>query len=306
MNKKSYILNKLNFFIPEDRNISYDHFLHTEHKEFYKENGYVIIKNIVSDEAIEIIINAYNKMAAMTDFYISDNFIASPNYGKNVQDFVQNELKKANQLIIPKIFKVDNIITDLLNILVLKFANCKHTLLPHQDISMVDEYMAPTTFLWVPTRDIDNTNGSLSVLSKSHKWATWQRTHSQFESPIKKNINFILEKMIPLHVNKGDLILFDSALIHASSPNLSNEIRISMNTSVVPKGFNLIHYFKDNTISKSKIYKFNIDTDFWHQALYTNPHHVPEKYFPPIKERLTCNFQLSKFNINYLINKFAV
>lgn len=306
MNKKSYILSKLNFFIPEDRNISYDHFLQTEHKEYYKENGYVIIKNIVPDEAIEIIINTYNIMAEMPDFHISDKFITSANYGKNAQNFVQNELKKVNDLIIPKIFNIDSIVTDLLNILVLKFANCNHTLLPHQDISMVDEFTAPTTFLWIPTLDIDKTNGSLLVLPKSHKWATWQRTHSQFESPIKKNMNTILEYMIPLYLNKGDLILFDSALIHASSPNLSNEIRISMNTSVVPKGCNLIHYLKDNTIAKNKIYKFNVDLDFWKQAMYANPLNVPEKYFPPIKEYLTCNFQLSKYNIHYLMRKHTM
>ena len=195
----SSLLNKINVYLPQTRNLNHDYILEENTQHFYKKNGYAIIKNIVSNETIEMIKNTYNKITKMPAFYEADSFIASPNYGKEIQSFVQKELSLVTEIIIPEIFDINKIDFNILNILVLKFNKTNDSLFPHQDAPMLDEAIAPTTFLWIPISDINNKNGSLLVLPGSHKWANWQRTHNQHESPLKKHRKTILKHMIPVY-----------------------------------------------------------------------------------------------------------
>lgn len=300
-------LKKLHLYSPAERIINCDYFLDAETRSFYEQNGYAVIPDKVPEQAIGIINETFQMLYNQPGFFETEGFITSPNYTKEIQQLVHLKLSEATDLIVPAIFDVTKISYNILNILVLKFKQHNDTILfPHQDVSMADEYIAPTTFMWIPTCDIDEKNGSLLVLPKSHKWCAWQRTHNQQESPLKNNRDLVLEKMIPLYLKKGDLVLFDSALVHASSANISNQVRVAMNSGVIPENNRLIHYKKSTKTPKGKIEKYTIDKDFWKEGFYTNPDFIPEKYrHSLILEEEVCNFQINRLNLKYLLQKYA-
>jgi len=264
---------------------------------FFRENGYVVVKDIVSDDSIQTIKKAYNLLIKHKDFYPVDGFITSANYGLDIQSKIHNILLSVNQDILPKIYDVKTIHHSLLNFLVLKFCKDKEKFFPHQDAPFVEEDKGASVLSWIPTEDMNEKNGSLLVLPKSHKYFRWQHTHNQQQSPLSKLHSEILKKMTPVYLKKGDLILFDNALIHASMPNLTNNVRIAANTGVASKKYDLVHY--RNLPNKSKkIEKFIIDEDFWLSGNYMTPDIVPEKYGNPVVENIkrTKKYSLREFN----------
>lgn len=272
---------------------AYNHFLNSEERSFYEENGYVVIKNIVTDDAIQIINDAYTILKSYKGYYEVDGFITSANYGYEIQQHIHDKLSEVNNIILPKLFNTNQIYSGLLNVLVIKFNKDRKEFYAHQDIPLVEETVAPTTYAWIPTTDINEHNGALLVLPKSHKWFRWQRTHDQSFSPLQTIRDSLIEFMIPLYISKGDLILFDNSLIHASAPNLTNETRIAMNTGIAPSEFNLVHYQKiENNVNEIK--KYFVDTNFWLDGHYLNPSSVPDKYCPPQIEKYRYKGEISK------------
>lgn len=291
----SKLNNKLFKYKPEKFNLSNNHFKYYEHQKSYTENGYVVIKDIVSDEAVKLILKVFTMLKEHKNYHEAEGFITSANYGFEIQKHLHQELIKVNTEILEKIFHIDKIYHDLLNVLVIKFNKDKKEFYAHQDIPLVEENLASTTYAWIPTTDINDQNGALLVLPKSHKWFRWQRTHDQSYSPLKNIREEVLNYMEPIYINKGDLILFDNSLIHASAPNFSNEVRIAMNTGIAPKNFDLIHYQRIENNQK-EIEKYLIDEDFWLQGHYLNPHQVPEKYHPATIEQYKYQGNISKSN----------
>ena len=298
---KNTIISKL-FYVPKPRIINPDFFLDEKIKDDYCKNGFIVIKNVVTDEAISVIEETYKILNSKTEFYEAEGFITTPNYGQNMQQLVCENLTKVNNIILPKIFDTNKCVYDFFSLLVMKFNKDKSYVEPHQDISMVDEKKSITTFLWIPTVDIDDKNGALLVLPGSHIWATWQKTHNRDITPLKQNSKWLMEKMIPVFLNKGDLVLFDSSLIHGSLPNISDKARIAMNTSVIPKNQQMVHYEKNANTPKGMIEKYDINLNFWKNMEYIQS--VSGKNKSMVLEPLLIEKQLSKFNLNYLNNKY--
>jgi ectoine hydroxylase-related dioxygenase (phytanoyl-CoA dioxygenase family) len=65
--------------------------------------------------------------------------------------------------------------------------------------------------------------------------------------------------MIPLVVNKGDVICFDTSIIHASSMNKTSEDRISLAGALLPKNHSKVEYL----LKDKKFIKYDIDNDYW-------------------------------------------
>lgn len=293
------ILKKI-FYLPEPRIIQPDFFLDAEAKDFFCKNGYVVIKNSITDEAINIIEDTYKLLHAKPEFYEAAGFITTPNYGQQIQQTICENLTKVNNIVLPKLFDTQKCTYDFFSLLVMKFNKDKSYVLPHQDISMVDESISNTTFLWIPTVDIDDKNGAILVLPGSHIWATWQKTHNRDITPLKKNHQWLLKKMTPIFMKKGDVLLFDASLIHGSLPNISNKERIAMNTSVIPKDAQMVHYEKNPTTPKGMIEKYNIDIAFWKNTEYIQS--IAGKNKSVTIEPFIWEKQLSKLNLNYLNN----
>ncbi len=290
------------FYVPKQRQINPDYFLDVKQKNDYCKNGYVIIENVVTEDAIQIIEETYALLKKSKTYFEAEGFITSPNYGEEIQQTVTKNLIKVNRIILPKFLDIKKCVYDYFSLLVIKFNTDKSYVEPHQDVAMIDETISTSSYLWIPTQDINETNGALLVLPGSHIWAGWQKTHNREITPLKKNSKWLLSKMIPLFLKKGDLIMFDASLIHGSMPNISERERIAMNTSIISKNIPMVHYEKNPATPKGMVEKYNIDLNFWKNTEYIQS--IAGKNKNVVLEILLREKQLSKWNLNALNKKF--
>ncbi len=286
---------------PPPREMPLDHFLDKNIAHEYVKNGYVIVKNVISQEIISEILLAYHQIQKHPDFYESAGFISSPVYGKKLQQEVTLQLNACVPNIIDKVFDLNQCRYNFFNILVLKFPNPVNNLVPHQDIPIVDEQTGTGSFLWIPTTDMFEESGALQVLPGSHLWSAWQRTHNIQISPLHQNRHILDSYMKPLYISKGDMIIFDSALVHGSAPNMGNQPRIAMNTAVADKKSPMIIF---NHQRKNTMDRFEVDEEFWKEGAYMDPENIPNRYKLFSREKLNYHRSLSPKEIADYIQRF--
>jgi hypothetical protein len=95
---------------------------------------------------------------------------------------------------------------------------------PHQDPMITDQATYPSYGIWLPLIETNIYNGTLSVLSKSHRWF-----HPFQSDTIPASIGNIGEELVTdcicFSLKPGQAIIMDNRLVHYSYPNNSEEIR---------------------------------------------------------------------------------
>ncbi len=132
----------------------------------------------------------------------------------------------------------------------------------HQDWSMVDEKIARTYSVWIPLIDVDERNGTFCILEGSHNFfkgyrsstIPWQYSGEKYQDIINKYRK-------PLKIKKGYAVIFDNAMIHATTPNNSNESRIAVIIGLKPTEEKLLHFYQ--TGQPDKVEVFEVDADFF-------------------------------------------
>ena len=144
-------------------------------------------------------------------------------------------------------------------------------MLLHQDWSLVDETRYRSVSIWVALCDMDSINGNLQVAEYSHIYASQPRGMNM---PIPfENIRGQIQKnhLTEVPLKKGDAIIFDHRLIHASPANKSNNIRLAAVLALIPEEAQLIHCYKqlerDNEIEILELR----DADFKKQDFFDIP-----------------------------------
>lgn len=258
----NYFFNNLEIK-PIQRNFAPQYLLSEEHHKFYIKNGYVVIKNCVSAEHVSYMQEVFNKMSDMEGFKMEDAFVNSGRFeSTDIRNYIVSEIKKTSADILSTIANTQNCEINTGGSFQIKPPSKNSALNPHQDSPIIDETTFYATYVWIPLCDMTEKNGALSILPGSHLWGNHQRS---------LNVPWIYEKYTkllwkyvqPVYVNKGDIICFDSATIHASNPNLSNELRLAYTGTLLPKNFQLVHYFKDALTPKGKVEKYFVDEHFY-------------------------------------------
>lgn len=128
-----------------------------------------------------------------------------------------------------------------------KPANQIDPLEPHQDWSIVDESRFRSFTIWVPLDDVDDKNGCMYVLPKSHEYIRGYR-HLTIPSVFGPIYETVWKYMLPVPLKAGEAIVFDHALGHASKPNSSNAVRIAATHSLISNNPEKRFYFNNNGV----------------------------------------------------------
>jgi hypothetical protein len=117
-------------------------------------------------------------------------------------------------------------------------------LAPHQDWTIVDETKALALNIWVPLCDTNTENGTLHVLPGSHAHILPLRapTLPFFFSGAEE---VLMPYLIPLSVQAGQAVILNQRLVHYSSPNLSDKVRIAITSGVKTRDQPMVFYYKD-------------------------------------------------------------
>ena len=149
--------------------------------------------------------------------------------------------------------------------------------------------------------DITEKNGAIYVLPGSHLWGNHQRSLNvpwAFENHTKT----LWKEMEPIYIQKGDVLCWDTALIHASSPNLSMNTRVAITTTLLPKDFKMVEFFKDKKTPYDSVEKYQVERSFWEKEdIMKRPPCPPNKNLG--LEKLTFPISISKKQLLNLIEE---
>lgn len=121
------------------------------------------------------------------------------------------------------------------------------TLTPHQDWNIVDEEKFRSFNIWVPLVNLNENNGAICVMPKSHLWQPTYRS-ANIPSVYRDVEPELWKQMLRLHMKAGEALIYDHRLIHASGENKTDEIRLATVMGVIPNEATMFYYHqKDDT-----------------------------------------------------------
>ena len=168
----------------------------------------------------------------------------------------------------------------------------------HIHPSFVEEDKFVPIGIWVPLQDVDVQNGCVTVWPKSDKLFEFLYPRSIPFDDIGVFTSFINKKevMKPVPLKKGEALIFNESLLHASTANQTSEIRIASVAFLHPKVANLF-YFKSppktpsQRVAKHPVLDKKFMVEKWgDEALLGEPEYVDTK-----RNELTLG------NLNFLI-----
>ncbi|MBW4473282.1 MAG: glycosyltransferase [Stenomitos rutilans HA7619-LM2] len=149
-----------------------------------------------------------------------------------------------------------------------KKPNAVHSDMPlHQDPSVVDESLLKSFGLWCPLVDVNEQNGCLQVVPKSHLLNSKMRPLFVFNGfPYTKETLSIIQQqyLTAVPMKAGQALIYDRRLLHGSPSNLTNSERVAAIGILVPKD-NPIHFCYRETQTLNKIEVFEVDDEFYNQ-----------------------------------------
>jgi len=98
----------------------------------------------------------------------------------------------------------------------------------------------PIISAWIPLIDVDETNGCLQFVPGSHLWGMSPGLNQQMPGAREgtdasnQGEHELDRQCVSLPMGKGDLVVFDKFTFHRSLPNLSEEIRWSVDLRYSP------------------------------------------------------------------------
>ena len=288
--------------ITVNRNLPINYFKELQYHEEIKSKGYVVIKNVVTDKNISFLQDVFDKLQKFPEYSIDDKFQNSGRYrSSEIRNFVMENIGAFSKQFLSQIFNEALYDTNTTGAFQIKPPSKVSELNPHQDAPVIDEMNYNALFVWIPLCDITEQNGAVYVLPKSHLFGNYQRSLNvpwMFE----KHTKMLWKHMIPVYLEKGDILCWDSALIHASSPNLSDKMRIAITTTILPKDFKMVEFFKDKNTPNDSVERYEVERSFWeNDDIMKRPTCPPNKFIG--YEKLVYNNTISKSALIDLIRK---
>lgn len=279
------------------RNFALPYLKERSAQDAFERQGFVVIRNIVTPEEIQEAAAFFDELKKMDAYKVDRKFESAGNFTcKKTQGLIFEFIKAYSKKIAPRFANLENCELGEGGTFFIKPPGEESILHPHQDSTVIDESNSYGVFIWIPLTDITLENGPLYVLPGSHLWGNFYRSQ-HIPWAFRKEYKYLWEKMIPITVNKGDIICFDTSIIHASGINKSNEFRVAACGALLPKQHEKVEYL----LKGKTIFKYHIDNDYWLDggqvsSLYRYRH-----------EEMAYNFPnpVNKKSIDLLIKKYA-
>jgi len=149
----------------------------------------------------------------------------------------------------------------VLNSFVAKLSGPKSEFYLHQDTTGLDESKHSPLSLWIPLQDVDESNGCLGIIPKSHHLFTPYRSIS-FPAPFDNIQNTAKKYLQPLKMKAGEVLIFDNRILHHSYSNNSGKNRIAVICGLFPKEAKMITCYKPEYKCGGKVELIAHEDDF--------------------------------------------
>ena len=135
----------------------------------------------------------------------------------------------------------------------------------HQDNSLTDETEIPSFGVWCPLIDVDEQNGCLQVVSRSHVFNSKARPYFVFNwFPYSPEVMSLMQKdyLTNIPMKAGQALIYDKRLFHCSPPNVTTNQRVAAICTLVPQGMPCHFCFRESDTS-DKIEMFEVEDEFY-------------------------------------------
>jgi len=206
-------------------------------KQFDTE-GYIVIPFLNSGQVAQLKALYKKHFPSEPDAFYSSSFLNNADLKKQINEETDSVISE----------NINNTFTNFksLGSSFLSKPSGKTGIMPvHQDWTVVDESIFASVTAWIPLTDTFEKNGAIKVLSGSHLFS------SAFRGPTIPSVfqhieNEILKRMTTLEMKAGEAFIFNHALLHASSENISGEERIALLTDCFTKKRSCVFIIKMN------------------------------------------------------------
>jgi hypothetical protein len=225
-----------------------------------KKYGYCVTDFFLPEKAIDELENAYQHYTGLENQPANEMFYSSGSPISSVA--AEYASKSIREILVPQLKMILDEQTARAEpgVFQIKPASDKSNLIPHQDSMLVDEDKYVGICAWVCLVDSNTESGALFVLPGSHRFGIGYRS-SMLKSPFEYVQDIIMEYSTVVEAKAGQLVLFDSAIIHGSLMNKSGKVRTAVSGLIVPQAAEMIVTVIDSNTPKDTvdIYKLNED-----------------------------------------------
>jgi hypothetical protein len=236
-------------------------FLDSKKHETLLKNGWCKIENVVTKAELTSLQKTFDEISKLEGYELDDIMLNSGRLmNPDIRARVKRVINENTPSIFPRIFDMDKVTTQTGGAYQIKPPSDNSALGVHQDSAVVNEAEDYCLFMWIPLVDVSEKNGHLLFLSGSHLWGNKQRSMCvpwNFE----KHSKLLERKMVEVDTKAGDVVVFDPAVIHASTPNHSDNVRPSITMTVLRKNHQLVYYYKDP--KKDTVWRYEVDESFF-------------------------------------------
>ncbi|MBN3958899.1 tetratricopeptide repeat protein [Nostoc sp. NMS8] len=238
-----------------------------------EEKGYTII-NLLNEDEVQNLYNLYMINSLSRDSSGYNSFTSSSSELSPPQLLTQ-EIKKIFEPKLINLFPNYTIVASLY--VTKKPGSSSNEMLLHQDPSIVDETSLKSFQVWCPLVDVNENNGCLQIINKSHLLNSKPRHQFAFNIfPYSKDIFLCMKHryLTSAPMRAGQALIYDRRLFHGSYPNSSDAERVVIVCILAPKN-KLMHFCYLDSPDSKKMEIFEIDSSFYDSyILGEKPKHV--------------------------------
>lgn len=220
----------------------------------FHENGYVIVP-FISQKQIEELFAVYTSIYPDgVEGFFTTTFANNVEHREHVNQSIKN-------ICIEQIESLFENYKILFSSFIVKAPGEDSRLIMHQDMTLVDEDVYSGINIWCPMVDLNETNGAIEVLPKSHRFYKTYRGSSipDIYDNVKDEVRSLMQ---PCYLKAGEAIIFDQSIIHNSPPNLSDSERPTINTFVAHADAKIKICYWDKDTFGQNIEIFEQEDDF--------------------------------------------
>ncbi len=131
----------------------------------------------------------------------------------------------------------------------------------HQDAFIVDEKQFKAYHVWCPLINVDENNGCLKLIPKSHHLRRFLKSGNT--SIDDRYVKIMRNYLISVPMNAGQALIFNQRLLHASFPNMSKIERIAAVLAITSPKSTFLYHHPDDPVSPTEFEVFEVEDHFF-------------------------------------------
>lgn len=130
----------------------------------------------------------------------------------------------------------------------------------HQDLTFTHEPFHRCYTAWVPFVDTRSDLGGMAVIPGSHRWVSLPRPGGPRRPPTLDFQAELAQLAVDVDVPRGNVLIWDAALIHGSAPNLSSSLRPAVTAAFTLSDDPLVYHHQKGGGDADR---FEIDSEYF-------------------------------------------